>query len=442
MADGVKGKLGDRRTRMPLRTAVALALAAAAAGGAGLACTGAEASAGADPRDSTLTRLVAEIQPAVERSSGIEARSPLHVARADSARLRSYIEDQLRSELPPAKVAAISAAYARLGLLPDTLDLTALLRSLLEEQVVGYYDPERDTLYVMDDVPPAQLEVVLAHELVHALQDQRIDLDSLRRTLRDRNDATMGAQAAIEGHATYAMTEWQFGRMTGGAADLTLLPDLGEQLGGVDLTAVADGGSVDVLKAAPAVIREGLIFPYIHGLAFVQRVWKARDGRPLPFDSDLPRSTEQVLHLDRYLEGDVPTRLALARPLPAGWEMVYESDLGELETRIFLAEHLGDRERAERAAAGWDGDAYRLVRGPPGEAFAWVSVWDSPEDAAEFAAAVEAAYRARYPGSEAGARRVTVRRERLGESPAVVVVDAPAGASPELDAAIARATAG
>ncbi len=438
----VNGKVPNQRTRTPLRVAGALALSAVAAGGAGLACTGAEAAAGGDPQDSTLTRLVAEIQPAVEQSSGIEARSPVHVARADSARLRAYIEEQLRSELPPPKVTALTAAYARLGLLPDTLDLTALLRSLLEEQVVGYYDPERDTLYVMDDVPTAQLEVVLAHELVHALQDQRVDLDSLRRTLRDRNDATMGAQAAIEGHATYAMTEWQIGRVTGGAADLTLLPDLGEQLGGVDLTAMADGGSVEVLRAAPAVIREGLIFPYIHGLAFVQRMWKARDGRPLPFDADLPRSTEQVLHLDRYLEGDAPTRIELTRPLPAGWETVYESDLGELETRIFLAEHLGDRERADQAAAGWDGDAYRLVRGPPGEAFAWVSAWDSPDDAAEFAAAVEAAYTARYPGNEAVSRRVTVRRETVGGSPAVVVVDAPAGASPQLDATLARAAGG
>lgn len=404
-------------------------------------CGGSEAASPARP-DSTLVALLAEIQPRVERSSGIEARAPVRVARADERRLRSYLREQLALELPPEKTVALSAAYGRFGLLPDTLDLSALLGELLQEQVVGYYDPESDTLFVLERVPEAQLAPVLAHELVHALQDQRVDLDSLGAAVRDRNDAAIAAHAAIEGHAMFAMLEWQMGEMAGGTVDLTALADLGEMLQGVDVTTLAEGTApVEVLRSAPTVIREGLIFPYLEGLFFVQRMWRARDGRPLPFGADLPRSTEQVLHVDRYLAGDEPTAVRFVESPPAGWTQVMADGLGEHETRIFLAEHLGDPERAERAAVGWDGDAYRLVRGAEGEALVWVTVWDAPGEADEFAAAARDAWARRYEGAAGSpGRSPRVERTEIASRPAVVTFDLPGGASPALGAGLARVT--
>jgi len=388
-------------------------------------CNGGEAhGSGPSPADTTLARLLAEIQPVVERSSGIQAVRPLNVAPTDEARLREYIATQLETQLSRAEAAAITAVYARLGLVPDTLDLGALLAALLEEQVIGYYDPVSDTLFVHDRVPTAELEPVLAHELVHALQDHLVDLDSIGRALEGSNDAVTAWQAVVEGHATFAMMEWQFSAMMGGEADLTELDDLGDMLSGIDLTALGDFGSTAVLAAAPAVIREGLIFPYVGGLVFLQRAWKERPSRPLPFGADRPLSTEQVLHVDRWLARDEPTGIRFAEPPPAGWETMYEKDFGELETRIFLTEHLDDAERAETAAAGWDGDAYRLVRGSGGEVLVWVSVWDSENDVAEFMTAARDAYSARYPAAE---RIVSIVGTDVGGRTVVRIVDAASG---------------
>lgn len=422
--DGLHVESPDRIAAGALRQAVlvgALALA-----GAGCA-DGQEPANAAGLNDTTLVRVMAEIQPAVERSSGIRASAPLRVALTDEARLRAYIGEQLERQLPPEEAEAVTALYARLGLVPDTLDLRALLGALLEEQVVGYYDPERDTLFVHARVPLDQLEPVLAHELVHALQDQHVALDSVRSVLEDRNDAMAAYQAAVEGHATYAMMEWQAAMMTGGEADLTAMPDLGELLAGMDLAALGDIGPAEILRSAPAIIREALVFPYIGGLAFVQRAWKARPDRPLPFGERLPRSTEQVLHVERWLEGDAPTPLRFSSDSPAGWRIVYEKDMGELETRIFLARHLGDEERAASAAEGWDGDAYRLFRSPEGEALVWVSVWDSEADAQEFAAAARDAYEARYAD---GARQPLIERASVAGRPAVRILDLPAWPAP------------
>lgn len=388
--------------------------------------------------DTALTRLLSEIRPAVERSSGIEATRPLHVAATNEGRLRAYIEGQLETQLPPGEAAAITAVYARLGLVPDTLDLTALVSALLQEQVIGYYDPVSDTLFVHERVPLEQLEPVLAHELVHALQDQYMALDSARTALDGRNDALTAYQAVMEGHATFAMLEWQFAAMMGAEADLTAMPDLGEMLEGIDLSALGEFGSTRVLEEAPPVIREGLLFPYLGGVAFIQRAWKARSDRPLPLRADLPRSTEQILHTDRWLEDDEPTAVRFAESPPAGWDVVYENDLGELETRIFLEEHLDDPTRARTAAAGWDGDAYRLLRREDAEGLVWTSVWDTPADADEFADAARAAYATRYGGAtapESAARNPRIERVDVAGRAVVTIVDFPAPGGPGDDLA-------
>ncbi|MFV1988406.1 MAG: hypothetical protein ACC682_14085 [Gemmatimonadota bacterium] len=378
--------------------------------------------------DSTLARMLAEIQPAVERTSGMTATAPLNVAVTDEARLRAYLEAQLETQLSDEKAMALTAVYARLGLVPADIDLRELFTALLQEQVIGYYDPVSDTLFVHDRVPEADLAPVLAHELVHALQDQYVSLDSLSSSFGGRSDPVGAYQAAVEGHATYSMMEWQFGQMTGGEADLTAMPDLGPTLEAIDLAALGDFGSADVLAAAPAVIREGLMFPYIGGLLFLQRSWTRRPERPLPFGDELPESTEQILHVERWIDRDSPTFVEFVEPAGNGWEQVYSSDLGEFETRVFLREFLDVKDDADEAAAGWDGDAYRLLRRADDEVFVWVSVWDAREDAVEFASAAELAYAARYGEGE---RIVEVEIDH-GESledgrVTVVIVDRPDG---------------
>ena len=71
------------------------------------------------------------------------------------------------------------ASYALLGLVPDTLDLRAVLLSLYTEQVAGFYEPDSTALFVMDDQPASALQGLLIHELVHAVQDQTVDLHAL-----------------------------------------------------------------------------------------------------------------------------------------------------------------------------------------------------------------------------------------------------------------------
>lgn len=384
---------------------------------------GVAAAAGAD---TALVRLAAELLPEVEARSGIVAQRPPALATSSKQRLEGFLTHALAEQLSDERAEAVAAAYVRLGLLPDTLRLASLLRSLLLEQVVGYYDPARDTLYVVQDAPEGQLEPILVHELVHALQDQHLDLDSLMRSVNERNDRAGAAQAALEGHATYVMMEWMLSRQTGAPIDLTAMPDLGGLLGGLDPALLA---GTPVLRDAPAIIRESLVFPYVGGLVFLQRVWSEDPARPLPFGADLPESTEQVLHPERFLgDRDRPSEIVFPGDLRS-WREVHSDGLGELEVRVFLQEHLRDPQTAENAARGWDGDRYRLLRDGDGEALVWVTVWDSERDAAEFEEAARRAFENRYASEPAG-RRVSVELDRTAGQPAVVVLDAPEDLDP------------
>lgn len=322
--------------------------------------------------DPALRGLAAELLPDLARRSGLQLREPVRVARRSREELIRYLRGKLDEELPPGRARHMTESYALLGLVPDDLDLREILLSVYTEQVAGFYDPDSTALFVMDDQPDRNLRSVLVHELVHAVQDQATDLDSL--TARSRgNDRQVAAQAAIEGHATLVMLEYLTEQARGEPVDLSEIPDFASRI-----RPALEGlrSQYPELSSAPTVIRESLLFPYLEGAGFIQRLWRSREGRPSPFGPSLPQSTEQILHPERIMEAPVddPTEIELS--VPDGTGLLYENGLGEMELGIFLRELAGDD--AGSAAAGWDGDRYALLAGPDGvRSLAWFLVWDS-----------------------------------------------------------------
>lgn len=397
-----------------------------------LVLVAAVACRGQEPDPGQVLAEVDSLLPRLEVLSGLEARHPIRVERQDRATMRRYVEERFEEEYSPEEFDAFQAAYAAFGLIPDTLDLRALLLDLYTEQVVGYYNPERDALYLVEDAPVRELRPVLVHELVHALQDQHAPLDSL--IARERgNDRQTAAQAALEGHATLVMFAWLLEEQAGTPLDPRQVPEVGSQL---EPLLEAQNDQFPVFRSAPRIVRETLLFPYISGASFVQALWRdasARSGEafPAPLGDRLPASTEQVMHpYERFLaERDHPTEIELAEP-PADWTVLYENTLGQLETGILLDEHLGGG--ADALAVGWDGDRFRLLESPDGgRALVWYSVWDDEARADAFAEAYRRIL-ARRPGRHGSVERLVVRGR-----PVVRIIDAerdlPLDSVPRLD---------
>jgi hypothetical protein len=291
------------------------------------------------------------------------------------------------------------------------------------------------------DLAPA----IIRHELVHALQDQYLNLDSLLQ-VEGQNDRQTAVQAAIEGQAIWVQL-----------AHNNPAAGMPEGWARIREEIRSNQDATPVFSRAPLAVKETLLFPYLSGAEFVRRLVQ-RNAVDRIY-ADLPASTEQVMHENAYfgVAGDAagdsagrrddPTVVTLPRPLAGTVE--YQNTVGEFETRLLIYGHLDDQPLAVRAANGWDGDRYMVVRSGAGDALVWVSVWDSAVDAGEFFDAVGQGVSRRYPGVNAtpsenartylvpstaqrGARTVTVRVSEIGGRPVVVYSDVPAGLPSDL----------
>lgn len=408
-----------------LKVSVRAGLAAALV----LVATACERSASV-PYEGPYAQDVRRAMARIERSTGKQyLRSPVLEERTRDE-VREFLERSFAEQLPAEQLAGAEATYKRLGMLPDSLDLRQTFLDLLTEQVAGYYDPSTQVLYIVPDASPELLRGTIAHELVHALQDQHFPLDSLERIIGD-NDRRTAAQAVAEGQAMWEQLVVQ----TGVANPANVIP------GGWDAVRQMireDRAGMPKLDAAPLLLKEALLFPYLSGAEHV-RQFKARRPDAWPFDS-LPASTEQVLHAEAFFDTrDDPVRVTLPR-LMRGAVSVFEDGLGEFETRLFVYQHTRDLSLSSRAAAGWDGDRFVLARLPGGgEALVWALAWDSEFDAAEFVDALEAVLPGRYSGMErvpsdddrrrftGGGRTVEVRAVTVDGHPVVILTDVPAG---------------
>jgi hypothetical protein len=348
----------------------------------GLGCGGSVDDALVTSSDPRLARIAVRILPDLAFRSGMELRASVRVERRSRVELERYLEFKIDEEFPEDRAALLSEAYELLGLLPRGIDLRGTLKGLYLEQVAGFYDPDSTTLFVLDDQPDEAIESLLVHELVHAIQDQSMDLDAITAPGLS-NDRRVAAQAAIEGHATLVMFDFLMQDQGSGASDLMDVPDFSERLGPALEAAQSQSPA---LTKAPLVLQETVLFPYRGGLGFVEALWKQRGGRPPPFGPDLPSSTEQVLHPEHFAEGQRDMARSVELSVEAGWSRLYEDTLGELELGILL-ETVG----ASRAMAiGWGGDRYVLLGDGDGHrSLAWFGVWDTTEQRDRFVRALE-----------------------------------------------------
>jgi hypothetical protein len=352
-----------------------------------LALIGANACRGQKPATDGegIARLVDSLVPAVEKAAGLRFRTPPQSAVRTRDQVRAYLLHKLDQELPAERARGLQATYRLLGLLPDTLDLRALLLDLFTEQVVGFYEPDSSMLFVVANAEPTTVKAIVAHELVHALQHQYLPLDSIMRQTGD-NDRLAAAQAILEGQATLAGLQVMVPDQ-----NLFAMPEFWEtyreQFRGQQAT-------MPVYNKAPRILRESIIFPYLAGADFL-RWWAGSELRDtLPYGRRMPVSTEQILHPERYGKGDQPLTLRFASEEPG---VLYEDVMGEFDLRVLAADLTNAGEVNTPLALGWGGDRLRVYESPSGPALAWYIAWDDKTSATRWQATTGQRLESRRP---------------------------------------------
>jgi hypothetical protein len=270
--------------------------------------------------------------------------------------------ESLDRDYPAERRRADETVYELLGLIEGGDDLRELSGDLFGEGVAGYYDPRDGRLRVVEGSGTGTRvleEMILAHELTHALEDQRFGLETTPAT----DDRTLARSALYEGSATALMYAYVREHFT-----------TEETLGGLLSSAFEDTGDL------PPFLQAQILFAYVGGEAFVTELLE-RGGWGLvdtAFEVRRPTSTEQILHPDAYFEADEPEPVRIRRVLGGDWRRALTGTWGELQTRELLG-------GASEAAAGWGGDRYELWQRAGESALVMRWRWDTPRDEIEFA---------------------------------------------------------
>lgn len=321
-----------------------------------------------------------------EQLRGLRFLAPVDVRIEDRAAMRAYVDRALDDD----QLRRATRRYLALGALDESLDVRALLVSVMEEELVGYYDPKQKRLAVRSDIarelgmanteaagsraeqPRGRAErsltwrATVVHELVHALQDQHFGLGATIEQKRS-TDADNAFGALIEGDATLVMLGYT-AALAG--ESLTSLAQHPERV----LSAMSRSPDqlTGALRRAPALLREPLLFRYREGAHFCAELY--RDGGWARVDAAHrvpPTSTLAVRNPRRYLDRTSEPTLRLPDVSwlrDRGYEVVDEDVLGGLELSVVL-ETAGVE--AEYIVSAWRGDRYLVLAHENKDASLW-----------------------------------------------------------------------
>ena len=336
-------------------------------------------------QQSTAQQLLSQADEILQQMSeitGLPIKGSLKKQVVSRAEVEQYVMQNMHEESTPADLHAQEALVRVLGLVPRDFNLEKFEVKLYTEQVAGFYDPKRKTMFIADWIPQETQTMVLSHELTHALQDQNWDLDRFLHATRDDDDATSARQAVVEGHATAAM----MAQMLGGL-DLGQMPSISPIM---EMVINQQFAEFPTFSSAPYFFRTQALFPYVEGVGFIQAGlqsggWK---GLNAAFEHP-PQTTRQIYEPQAYFGHEAPVTVNLPHP-PAlgdagGLRFLRENALGELGFYCVLGQLISEEE-AKVLEPAFLADHYLLYESSGGEDDTLVERvrWSNDESSRQF----------------------------------------------------------
>lgn len=371
---------------------------------------GATAVAPANAKSAAVSAATVDVLEETSEIRQLPVLRPVKSGAQSRADIERMIIKNLDEDTTPAEMRATEMTLKKLGLVPPDFKYRQFLISLLTEQVAGYYDPKAQQFYLADWIELEGQKPVISHELTHALQDQHFNLRRFEKWPDGDSDAEIAAHALIEGDATLTMMRY-----------IMRKPERMREF----MKSMSEGGATsanELIEKAPRALRESLLFPYEKGLVFTTRLF-GEGGWKMVSQAykDLPQSTEQILHSEKYLAREAPVKIEMpdiSAQLGKGWKRVVYDVNGEWSYYLILDQFLKAQEESEKAAAGWGGDRYAVYEGSKGEVFmAQLSLWDTEQDANEFYSAyvkrTNARYQSTMPAEKTTSLNVPIRQAEM-----------------------------
>jgi hypothetical protein len=325
------------------------------------------------------------------------------------ADLKRFVKAEL--DLTADHLEAETALYRRLGVLkPDDT-----MRKMYERMyrggtaIAGFYTwGSGGQLYVLEDYSfgvKLQLEMIgwitgtdwayelaLSHELVHALQDQHLDLAALMPPEMERHDGdrAWAARSVIESEANF----WGWGHLHAVPLEGWLARRAHSAYIGFNYAPFHLVPQLAFPRVPPFFTRLSL-GNYTRGLGWViarlDEGGRARLAEALR--EEMPASTEQLLFPD-----EIDDPIALARLDLDDGEVILSDSFGALRLMTLLEPHLWLPGHARGIARAWGGDRVEVARFGEREVLLWRFVLDDERGAEQLMRAWPGFVRGRYGG--------------------------------------------
>jgi hypothetical protein len=315
----------------------------AAISGAVYVVAGNRGSSHPDAWDERLVDLVAFVED--ERGLSFDHPVAVDFLTAQEFSDRTRLGEAELTDEDRRRIDESTAPLQALGMLPADFDALESTNDIADTGTLAYYDPLTERITVRGTDMTVDLRVTLAHELVHALQDQHFDLD-----MGDDRDTTSEQAAAF-----LALVEGDAVRIENAYIDS--LPD--EEFDRyADTAEQAYDEARAELDTVPDVLVASQAAPYALGAPLVELI--AAEGGNHAVDEafdDPPATTEHMVDPRSYFDGDSMRDITAPDP-PAGADRIgEEGNLGALALFLVLSERI-DPLVALSASDGWGGDAY------------------------------------------------------------------------------------
>ena len=315
---------------------------------------------------------ISQIEAGLQQVRQLSFLKPVPLVVESRAEADRDIKAQLTHEISDREFEIDGRAGSLIGLYPPGIDLKEQTLKLLDDQIAGFYDPDTKRMVLVNGTTGAGVwggaaefltqrdlmgEMVLAHELTHALQDQHFDLSAKLDALKDNDDRALALKSVAEGDATITGFAYVVGGM-----DQTKLDMLVSQLSGLPEMFAKEA------KFAPEGLREPLIFQYSAGVKFVAAAYhRGGYGAIDQLFRQPPQSSAQILHPELYFDRPTPPaeiHLAGYQRALGGWTKADENCQGELGLSVILKLAFGADSRQATLAESWQGDRIvSLTRG-------------------------------------------------------------------------------
>jgi hypothetical protein len=325
------------------------------------------------------------------RQLDFKAKVPLVIKSQDEAERIMVAEIARDHSDEDLRIGGLSGAMT--GLFPPGIDLKGETLKLLRNQIAGFYEPhDKQMVLVENNVDlgfwngAAQFvtqhdlvgEMLLAHELTHALQDQHFGIDKMLERVKDNDDRSLALKSVAEGDATLAGFGYVAGGLDNANVDLIV-----SRLSG--LQATFDSQYKDV----PEGLSTPLLFQYSAGARFVALAWH-RGGwaRVDALYANPPASSQQIMHPELYFDRpSPPARITLAgyRNLLQGWQQVDDDTYGELLIGIILKRNLPPHAPALTLPPNWAGDRILTLKKGHALTLLWMIAFRNAAAAERFA---------------------------------------------------------